>query len=357
MQLTQETRAERQTESQGDWQGPLFAVGMWRSGTSLLFALMNKHPQIGLMYEGDLSLLRPLFWIRRAERKWLERWEFWNEAPKRHELESDSIPSGAFPLRTAMQSVYQLYAEQKKASIWGDKSPNYHDCLSRLAREFPDARFLIIWRDPSSICRSVVSAAKENAWWGRPGMSHRTLMGYKRMKTECDRLLQRGTRVYQIHYETLVRDPITVMSAVCKFLDVPFVRAMASLDGADRSAIYEGKHHTLVNGERIVSSLDRSEVLSPRLKKKIERYVCMWREQTNGEWPVVLNPPMRGCKKPSALERAFDEIVYRYFRALDTVVIFVYCFAPLGFLKKFRAARRRAATERTSKLKGAQHSK
>ncbi|PYX45967.1 MAG: hypothetical protein DMG79_17915 [Acidobacteria bacterium] len=29
--------------------GPLFVVGMWRSGTSLLYALLNQHPEIGLM--------------------------------------------------------------------------------------------------------------------------------------------------------------------------------------------------------------------------------------------------------------------------------------------------------------------
>ena len=41
--------------------GPLFVIGMWRSGTSLLYSLLNQHPQIALLYEGDLPLLRPLF--------------------------------------------------------------------------------------------------------------------------------------------------------------------------------------------------------------------------------------------------------------------------------------------------------
>ena len=37
--------------------GPLFVVGMWRSGTSLFYALFNQHPQIGLMYESDMLTL------------------------------------------------------------------------------------------------------------------------------------------------------------------------------------------------------------------------------------------------------------------------------------------------------------
>ena len=41
--------------------GPLFVVSMWRSGASLLYALLNKHPQVALTYEADLWLLRSVF--------------------------------------------------------------------------------------------------------------------------------------------------------------------------------------------------------------------------------------------------------------------------------------------------------
>ena len=50
---------------------PVFVVGMWRSGTSLLYALLNQHPQIGLMYESDFSLLSPLFVLPRKSSSWL----------------------------------------------------------------------------------------------------------------------------------------------------------------------------------------------------------------------------------------------------------------------------------------------
>src|ERR1700685_110141 len=95
MQLISQDVIESRKRSVTEWQGPLFVVGMWRSGTSLLFALLNKHPQVALMYEGDLSILRPLFWTRRPEGKWLDRWEFWNLAPQRHNLDRNRILSGA----------------------------------------------------------------------------------------------------------------------------------------------------------------------------------------------------------------------------------------------------------------------
>ena len=53
------TLEEKHLPEQGH--GPLFVVGMWRSGTSLFYALLNQHPQIKLMYEDELPLLWPLF--------------------------------------------------------------------------------------------------------------------------------------------------------------------------------------------------------------------------------------------------------------------------------------------------------
>ena len=55
--------------------GPLFVVGMFRSGTSLLYALLNQHPQIALLYEDDLAHLPSLFWFPTKTSRWLAKWE------------------------------------------------------------------------------------------------------------------------------------------------------------------------------------------------------------------------------------------------------------------------------------------
>src|ERR1700728_4104760 len=73
---------------------PLFVVGMFRSGTSLLYALLNQHPQIALMYEGDLVHLPSLFWLPTNTRQWLARWEFWNGSLSRHKVDLSEIPEG-----------------------------------------------------------------------------------------------------------------------------------------------------------------------------------------------------------------------------------------------------------------------
>ena len=323
------------------WQGPLFLVGMQRSGTSLLYALMNKHPQIALMYEADLFRLTPFLRAAGKTRGWRERCEFWNQVFARHALDSSDALSGVSSLRSGMKTIYQDYARQKGALIWGDKSPNYHDYLVPLWQDFPQAKFVIIWRDPLAICRSIARAAAQPSWFDRTGMHHRILMGYRLLKADCDRLVNQGARIYQLHYEELVRDPVQTMEGICAFLGIQYVPEMASLGGADRSAIYEGRHHSLVKGERVLAHVERVEVLPKTLKEKIERYVCMWQRESGGTWPVSEVAENRAHQEPSLVERILDRIWYRCLRAFDFLTTLAYFVVPGWILQGWRRFQQR----------------
>jgi hypothetical protein len=323
--------------------GPLFVVGMWRSGTSLLYALLNQHPQIALMYEGDLPLFWPFFLLPGGKSNWLARWDFWYAAARRHGLDVSKVPNNIADPRAAAEAICTEYARQKGAAIWGDKSPNYYDSLPRLLRDFPAASFIIIWRNPAGICRSILRAAEESPWFAKKGMILRALLGCRELKRGCDQLVANGAPVHQIQYEELIRNPEGAMRRVCEFLRVPFDPRMASLEDADRSAIANGEHHALVKGRSIVSSAERSEVLSELLKKKIDRYNRLWREEYGGSWPALAHPEQLGSERPSFLERLSDRILYRSLRAWDRTVVFIYGLAPLRLLKGYRAFKQQYA--------------
>jgi hypothetical protein len=320
--------------------GPLFVVGMWRSGTSLLYALLNQHSQIALMYEAELPVLRPLFLMRRGKADWAERWNFWNSALERHQISADQIPQSVNDLPSAVRDVYGHYALRKGASIWGGKSPNYYDFLTRLASEFPQAQFIVIWRDPADICRSILRAAGKDTWFSKRGVPHRALFGLHRMKQECDRLVSRGVSLHQINYEDLIHQTPEVMQGICEFLGIPFEASMTSLEGADRSAVYEGEHHQGVKSEKIVGKKLRPEVLPPTLKRKIQRYTKFWRKEYGNAWPTAPSDLLEEqVQMPGVLERVKDEFLFRAYRALDAAVVLVYCFAPIALLRKYRAVK------------------
>jgi hypothetical protein len=324
--------------------GPLFVVGMWRSGTSLLYALLNQHPEIALMYEAELALLRPLFWMPGGSADWAERWNFWNSALDRHQIRVSDVPSGRLQLPDALRAVYTEYARRKGASIWGGKSPNYYDSLTRLARTFPQAQFIVIWRDPADICRSVMRAGEKDDWFSKRGIPHRTLFGLHQMKRECDQLVARGVPVHQIRFEDLIHDTASTMTRICQFLNIPFDSRMTSLAGADRSAVYEGEHHAGVKSEKIVERKPRPEVLPAQLLKKIRRYMSFWRAQYGAAWlppaqSEAATAEAGNPRVPGRTEQIKDELLFRAIRTLDAAVVIIYCFAPLALLRKYREAK------------------
>jgi hypothetical protein len=320
--------------------GPLFVVGMWRSGTSLLYALLNQHPQIGLMYESDMLTLAPLFYIPRKSSWWLNKVDSWNGALTRHKIDSAAIPEDISDLPGAFRAVAQQYASKKGANVWGCKSPTYFDCMNQLAGWYPNAKFIVIWRDPADVCRSIVRAAEKASWFAQPGMDLRAILGYRRMKQEADELVRRGADIYQVQYDELVRHPAATLHTICEFVGIPFDPKMATLEGADRSAIYNGEHHSGVKSSNIVAKRERPEVLSPELKSKVERYVVYWRKESDGTWP--LNAAVsEGTQAASLAERTSDAIRHKILRTADLIVPFAYSAVPTPLWKKYREMKSR----------------
>jgi hypothetical protein len=316
-------------------EGPLFVVGMWRSGTSLLYALLNQHSQIGLMYESDLPLLSSLFLLPRSSAWWLKKVDSWNGALTRHQIDGAAIPENIRNLAGAFSAVAEQYARKKGATVWGCKSPNYYDCMTELASWFPPAKFIVIWRDPADVCRSIVRAAEKSAWFARPGMDLRALLGYRRMKKEADELVRRGVAIHQLQYDDLVREPVAALTAICDFIGVPFDPRMASLEGADRSALYSGDHHSMVKSSSIVANRERPEALSPELKSKVDRYVVFWRKQSGGSWPTKA-AVSEGTKPASFVERMADRLRHGALRGGDLIVPFLYSFVPIPVWQRYR---------------------
>jgi len=315
--------------------GPLFVVGMWRSGTSLLYALLNQNPHIGLMYECDMLTLSPLFFIPRKSAWWLNKVDSWNGALTRHKIDPTAIDPNITSLPDAFRAVAQQYAANKGASIWGCKSPTYYDCMNQFADSYPEARFIVIWRDPADVCRSIVRAAVKSPWFARPGMDLRAILGYRRMKQEADELVRRGAAIYQLQYDDLVREPEKNVRAICEFIGIPFDPKMASLEGADRSAVYNGEHHAGVKSSAIVSKRERPEVLSPEFKKKVERYVVYWREESGGTWPVNA-AVTEGTQSASWFERTKDLLTHCLLRTKDRIVPYAYALVPVRVWQKYR---------------------
>jgi hypothetical protein len=313
---------------------------VWRSGTSLLYALLNQHSKIALLYEGDLPLLWPLF-RQEASGDWPEKWNFWNQAITRHRMDPAQVPRDAHDVRSACEIVYRNYASAKGADIWGEKSPTFHDHIPYLAKLFPAARFIIVWRSPLGIRSSMARAAGTSSWNARWSVRHRALMGCGELERGHRWLRAHDRRVHQLSYDELTSDPQGSLRSICNFLGVPYEPKIALLGDADRSAIYDEEHHALVKGGSIAKPKDDSGALRPEVTGKIQRYIAMWRRKYGADWPPVARSPVVDCKEPSFSERIWDRMLYAVLRSADLSVRMCLPLVSIGIWERYRHLKER----------------
>ena len=157
--------------------GPLFLIGMPRSGTKLLGTLLNQNSRI------EISTLETDFLPY-----WFDKWDsygnlsdrrvfaaFYREAEKLpyfmnlrnyDRLVADQSWYDACPDYTAAGVFEALIRLETGATVdtdkvWGDKSPSYTRHLGLLQDHFPSARFVHIVRDVRDYCLS------NNRAWGK----------------------------------------------------------------------------------------------------------------------------------------------------------------------------------------------
>jgi glycosyltransferase involved in cell wall biosynthesis len=312
---------------------PVFIVGVFRSGTSLLCSLLNQNPKIALMYEFDIwNFPRPLLKLR-FKRNWAERLEFYNQAMSRHRMIRENDCRWLEEIRTPLD-LYRVFGEQKGADVSGEKSPFYCDRLEQLHRQYPGAYFIIVWRDPAEIYRSVVKAGQTSRFFGKPGMLSRLIYQKEQLIRQTLRIEKNGARVFRADYPGLVDQTEKVCRDICAFLGVPFDARMLELNKADLSSIYIAPHHAYLRRGIIARQTYTEELVPPSVVKKLERYRHRWARQQPG---APHNPPSGGAApEPTPAEAAYHNLMGRVLTAYDSLVRAGFEFLPMPWLRVYR---------------------
>lgn len=221
--------------SDAQFKGPLFIIGMPRSGTKLVRDLLNGHSMIKVcrieteflpywinhwQEYGDLSqpssfqqfynknLNLPNFKkIHDSTDNLIEQW---------HDRCRDYTPAAMF------EALVKCKVDVPEDSdiVWGDKSPSYINHLQLLKDIYPDARFIHIIRDARDFCISNHKAWRKNH-----------LRAAERwvdcVSAACDAGRPMSTDYLEIHYETLIADTDTALQQCCEFLGLSYEPGMA----------------------------------------------------------------------------------------------------------------------------------
>lgn len=259
---------------------PLFVLGHWRSGTTLLHELLIRDPEH--TYPNSFECFCPVHFV--LSEWWLAPLTSW-ALPRRRPM--DNMPTGwerpqedefalcnlgmpspylvwAFPnhgpvfdeyldlgdisedqrqrwIRTLKRFVQRVCTLRNKRIVL--KSPPHTARVRTLLEAYPDAKFVHIVRDPLVLFPStirlwrslseaqglqVVDSAKLDAWLEESVLT--TLVRMYRAY-ERDRELIPADRLVEVRYEDLIADPKQVMQTVYDKLDLgPFTRVEPGID-------------------------------------------------------------------------------------------------------------------------------
>jgi hypothetical protein len=312
---------------------PLFVVGPFRSGTSLLYALLNQHPQIALMYECDVWNFPQALSHLRFRGDWLTRLEFYGRALSRHRLVLGDRLDGLENVRTPLD-LYRIFAQNKDARFFGEKSPFYCNRLGQLAKKHPGCSFILIWRDPLEIYRSIEEAARNSYYFRRRGILSRLLFYQEKMIHEAAGLIRSGNRVHHVTYADLIDRREEACRGICRFLEIEFDTRMTDLTGADLSAVFHAPQHEHLRRGIIERRPASENNIPPAIAQKLQRYRHRWnrlrRQMLDHQESTPAGP------EPAILERLYQRAVGSFFCGMDSAIRSGFEFLPLPWLRTYR---------------------
>jgi hypothetical protein len=205
-----------------------FIVGNPRSGTTLLRALLDSHPEMAVppesyfvvtlahlreLYETDDGLQIDSFVDDLLSHRRFKRWD----VPKRElrDALARSAP-GSYP--DAIRAVYALYAARQGKRRYADKTPKYVEDLSLLTALFPESLFVHIVRDGRDVAMSYLEVD-----WGPNSVVEAARRWRRRVGLGRQAGAELGPARYtEVRYEDLVGDPERELRRVCDFIALDF---------------------------------------------------------------------------------------------------------------------------------------
>lgn len=204
-----------------------FIVARGRSGTTLLRAMFDSHPQMAVPPESHF-----LVTMGRRRRRYERRDGFAVErfvedlanhyGFRRWDIDAGSVrtrlaESGAATYAQAMREVFGLYAERQGKSRFTEKTPMNVIHIPFLSRVFPESRFIHLVRDGRDVALSYLDADFGVESVGEAAIYWRRFV--RKGRRDGARL---GPRYREVRYEDLLADPEAVLRSLCAFVEIPY---------------------------------------------------------------------------------------------------------------------------------------
>jgi hypothetical protein len=219
---------------------PIFILGVPRSGTTLLAAMLAAHSRISCGPETHFFRKLASVDVEKlvSRSNWpQEALAFVCSIQHTSYSEAQSVPLlqkyclvaeqiDAYlrekepSIPNILASVTEQYMQAMGKSRWAEKTPDHLLCLRQVRQHFPDSPIIRIIRDPRDVAISLTKVP-----WG--AMSYlEALLLWKRMDEASDSFFQTDPLSYTLQYERLITAPEDELTRLCRFIGEEFEPGM-----------------------------------------------------------------------------------------------------------------------------------
>jgi hypothetical protein len=195
---------------------PILLLSLPRSGSTLVQRILGAHD--GVATASEPWLLLPLLLPLRDDIPAPGGWQ-----PRIHEALSDfsrTLPDGVGSYeRSVGDAARTIYEEAAGgAQFYLDKTPPYFLVIDEIARTLPEARIVVLWRNPLAVLSSVVETFCEGRW--RPQDYPTSLFGG--LTRLVDGVRRHGERIHTVRYEDLIDGSEGEWRRLAEFIGIEF---------------------------------------------------------------------------------------------------------------------------------------
>jgi len=228
---------------------PIFIVGVPRSGTTLLAAMINAHRRIGCGNEthfferlnGAISayLTDARHWPDRAVSYMSSLDHMGNPLFKLYQVDLADYRARLVASRPTVSAILACFMDARLASTgkarWAEKTPGHLLQLKAIRTYFPASIVICLFRDPRDVALSLL-----NVPWGTSRFLDGLIL-WRSYYTYYKNHIQGARHTLTVRYEDLVREPVRTARAVCTFIGEEFDEGMldTSRSAQDVGAVLE----------------------------------------------------------------------------------------------------------------------
>jgi hypothetical protein len=201
---------------------PIFIFSLPRSGSTLLQRVLMGHEKIKSIAEPWLLL--PFCYAYKKEGTLAEYGhessynafeDFVNNLPNKENDYYEALGNFA-------QTLYDLQCKDGEI-FFLDKTPRYYQIIPQIAKSFPDAKFIFLFRNPVHVVSSIMQT------WSNGGFRH--MHPYYVDIKNGPELLSNGyksirEKSYALKYEDFVQSPEKYTKEICEYLKIEFNKHM-----------------------------------------------------------------------------------------------------------------------------------